>query len=84
MEAERKRIVYDNIKVGGRGLTIVIVLGLLLMGILMAYGYYTGSIVNIEDVAAPVNGEALIDRSSRPYNITWGQNEIKNPNIYFY
>ena len=84
MDAERKRIVYDNIRVGIRGLTIIIVLGLLLMALLMAYGYYTGTIINSEIDATPVGGEVLTERSSRPIHVSQGQGTVKNPNLYFY
>lgn len=42
MEIEKRNNIYDNVKVGIRGLTAIIVLGLVLMGLLMAYGYFLG------------------------------------------
>lgn len=42
MEIEKKNNIYDNVKVGIRGLTAIIILSLVLMGILMAYGYFLG------------------------------------------
>lgn len=42
MEIKKKNNIYDNVKVGIRGLTAIIILSLVLMGILMAYGYFLG------------------------------------------
>ena len=42
METEKKNNIYDSVKVGIRGLTAIIVLGLVLLGLLMAYGYFSG------------------------------------------
>lgn len=42
METEKRNNVYDSIKVGIRGLTAMIALGIIMLGLLMAYGYYLG------------------------------------------
>ena len=42
METEKRNNIYDSVRVGLRGLTVIIALGLILLGILMAYGYYLG------------------------------------------
>ena len=39
---EKRSDIYDNIKIGIRGLTVIIMLGLLILSILMLYGYYAG------------------------------------------
>lgn len=35
----KKKTVYDKIKIGTRGLTLIILLGILMTTILIAYGY---------------------------------------------
>ena len=42
MESEKRNNIYDSVKVGIRGLTVIIALGLILLGLLMSYGYYLG------------------------------------------
>ena len=39
MESEKKKIIYDNVKIGVRGLTAIILLGIFIMTLLIAYGY---------------------------------------------
>ena len=52
METEKRNNVYDSIKVGIRGLTAMIALGIIMLGLLMAYGYYLGQ--NDTDVTQAV------------------------------
>jgi hypothetical protein len=59
MNSEEKKNIYDNIKISIRSLTVIIALGLLMMAILMMYGYYTGRISENNSIdLAPANGEA--------------------------
>ena len=60
MDNEIKKNIYDNVKISIRGLTVILVLGLLIMALLMAYGYYSGSLSDANGVA-PANGEVVTD-----------------------
>ncbi len=42
MDTEKRNNIYDSVKVGIRGLTAIIALGLIMLGLLMSYGYYLG------------------------------------------
>ena len=42
MDTEKRTNIYDSVRVGIRGLTAIIALGLVMLGLLMAYGYYLG------------------------------------------
>ena len=58
MDTEKRNNIYDSVKVGIRGLTTIIALGLVLLGLLMAYGYYLGkndtALTSVEDVDCEV------------------------------
>ena len=43
MKKETKRVVYDGINIGVKALTLFIAVGLLMLGMLMAYGYLQGN-----------------------------------------
>ncbi len=58
MDIEKRNNIYDSVKVGIRGLTAIIMLGLVLLGFLMSYGYYLGqkekALTAMEDVDCEV------------------------------
>ena len=43
MKNENRKIIYDGITISVRALTFFIAIGLLLLGVLMAYGFFEGN-----------------------------------------
>ena len=58
MDTEKRTNIYDSVRVGIRGLTAIIALGLVMLGLLMAYGYYLGQKDKTLTVGEDVDYEA--------------------------
>lgn len=79
---ENKKIIYDGISISVRALTFFILFGLVLMGAVMWYGAYLGT---LRDKPMPVNGDDVynaekIEENAEGSEISANNHYIKTNN----